>query len=94
MSEKYIRVSDIKYVCCPYHDYGVPQFTAEEIAKSLLGKARLELLRRIASAYFGKGYYFPDEGGKVYSRYAGRDMTLDEAIDEFVRVVGSYEVEE
>lgn len=35
MSEKYIRVSDIPKVSSPSHDYGVPQFTAEEIAKSI-----------------------------------------------------------
>ena len=40
MSEKYIRVSDIGKVSCPYHDYGVPFFTAEEIAKSIGAEPR------------------------------------------------------
>ena len=30
--EKYIRVSDIAKVCDPYHDWDVPQMTADEVA--------------------------------------------------------------
>lgn len=31
--QKYIRVEDIPKVSSPYHDYGVRQYTAAEIAK-------------------------------------------------------------
>lgn len=51
-------------------------------------RGRYEVLRLIASAYFGKDYYFDEPSGVVYSRLSHTIMTLDDAIGEFMEVVG------
>ena len=51
-------------------------------------RGRYEALRLIASAYFGKDYYFDEPDGMIYSRESHAYMTLDDAIAEFMGVIG------
>ena len=46
-----------------------------------LGK--FETLDMLATAWYGKQYYFPQENDIVYSRESVKNMTLDDAIAEF-----------
>lgn len=46
-----------------------------------------EMFDLISSAYFGKGMYFKQDGGIVYSRYSCKYMSVDEAIREFVSLI-------
>ena len=41
----------------------------------------------ISSAYYGKGMYFKQDNGIVYSRHSGEYMTVDEAIREFISLI-------
>ena len=41
----------------------------------------------ISSAYYGKGMYFKQDNGTVYSRHSGDYMTIDEAIREFISLI-------
>lgn len=41
----------------------------------------------ISSAYYGKGMYFKQDDGIVYSRYSCKYMSVDEAIREFVSLI-------
>ena len=52
-------------------------------------RGRYEALRLIASAYFGKDYYFDEPNGMIYSRKSYTYMTLDDAIAEFMGVIGA-----
>ena len=47
-------------------------------------RGRFEVFDRITSAYYGKQYYFWQRWNIVYSRNSCKNMTLDDAIDEFV----------
>jgi len=51
-------------------------------------KGRYEVLRLIASAWYGKDYYFDEPNGMVYSRKSALTMTLDDALLEFVKEIG------
>ena len=51
-------------------------------------RGRYETLRLIASAYFGKDYYFDEPNGMIYSRESHTYMALDDAIAEFMGVIG------
>lgn len=42
----------------------------------------------LSSAYYGKGMYFKEENGMVYSRYSHKRMTIDGAIEEFISLIG------
>lgn len=42
----------------------------------------------ITSVYFGKRYYFVEENGLVYSRETHKYMTKDDAISEFLGIIG------
>ena len=46
-----------------------------------------EMFNLISSAYYGKGMYFKQDNGTVYSRYTGKYMSVDEAIREFVSLI-------
>lgn len=46
-----------------------------------------EVLSRLAIAYHWKEYYFQNEDGTIHSRASYRDMTLEEAIDEFAETI-------
>lgn len=45
----------------------------------------------ISSAYYGKGMYFKEDDGKVYSRYSHEYMSVDEAIREFISLIDGTE---
>lgn len=47
-----------------------------------------EMFELITSAYFGKQNYFPEDNGIVYSRESHKYMTKDEAISEFLGIIG------
>jgi len=48
-------------------------------------KGRYETLRLLASAWYGKDYYFDEPNGIIYSRLSHKYMTLDDALMEFMR---------
>ena len=52
-----------------------------------------ELFDLITSAYYGKMMYAKEDYGFVYSRYSGKNLTMDDAVSEFVRLL-SWEGEE
>ena len=47
-----------------------------------------EIFELITSAYFGKQYYFVAPDGLVYSRITHKDMTMEDAISEFLGIIG------
>lgn len=47
-----------------------------------------ELFDLITSTYYGKGMYFRQSDGAVYSRCSNKYMTPDEAIIEFCGLIG------
>ena len=47
-----------------------------------------DMFELITSVYFGKQYYFLDNTGIVYSRESHRHMTKDDAIREFLDIIG------
>jgi len=61
----------------------IPTADAVEIKK----KGEWEMFDLISSAYYGKGMYFKQNNGMVYSRYSGKYMSFDEAIREFVSLI-------
>lgn len=56
---------------------------SEEITESAW-----EMFELITSVYFGKQYYFVEDNGLVYSGYTHKHMTKDDAISEFLDVIG------
>lgn len=46
-------------------------------------RGKFEVLDYLSSVWHGKQYYFIDYGDRIYSRDSCKDMTLDEAIEEF-----------
>ena len=71
---------------------------AEELRKALLfdrgqydkgyADGEWELFTLITSAYYGKEYYFMQDNGLVYSRASCKHMQKDEAISEFLGIIG------
>lgn len=47
-----------------------------------------ELFELITSVHGGKQMYFRNENETVYSRWSHKYMTYDEAIDEFLKMIG------
>lgn len=47
-----------------------------------------DMFELITSVYFGKQYYFVEENGIVYSRSTHKHMTKDDAIREFLDIIG------
>ena len=47
-----------------------------------------EMFELITSVYYGKQYYFKRENGIVYSRASCKYMSVDDAIKEFLDVIG------
>lgn len=47
-----------------------------------------EMFELITSVYFGKQYYFRQGNGIVYSRESGKYLQEDEAIREFLEIIG------
>lgn len=50
-------------------------------------KGEWDMFDLISSAYYGKGMYFKQDDGTVYSRHSGEYMTVDEAIREFISLI-------
>lgn len=47
-----------------------------------------EMLDLISSAYYGKEMYFKEDNLTVYSRYSHHYMSVDDAIREFISLIG------
>ena len=73
--------------------------TADEIVKItnnldkgiIMTKDSYEMFELISGVYFGKQYYFEDKNDMVYSRLSHSYMTKDDALDEFLDEIQSYE---
>lgn len=68
--------------------YTVPTADVKEIQKY----GEWEMFDLISSAYFGKGMYFKQDNGTVYSRYSCKHMSVDEALREFVSLIDDSDV--
>ena len=69
-----VVIQNIKYM---------PSVDAVEIKK----EGEWDMFDLISSAYYGKGMYFKQDNGTVYSRHSGDYMTIDEAIREFISLI-------
>lgn len=49
-----------------------------------------EMFELITSVYYGKQYYFKQENGIVYSRASCKYMSVDDAVQEFLDVIGEW----
>ena len=47
-----------------------------------------DMFELITSVYFGKQYYFAEDNGLVYSRETHKHMTKEDAISEFLGIIG------
>lgn len=54
-------------------------------------KDAYEMFELISGVYFGKQYYFEDKNDMVYSRLSHSYMIKDDALDEFLDEIQSYE---
>ena len=54
-------------------------------------KDAYEMFELISGVYFGKQYYFEQNNGTVYSRLSNSYMTKDDALNEFLDEIQSYE---
>ena len=61
----------------------MPSIDMVEIKK----EGEWDMFDLISSAYYGKGMYFKQDNGTVYSRHSGDYMTIDEAISEFISLI-------
>ena len=61
----------------------IPPADVVEIKK----EGEWEMFDLISSAWYGKGMYFKQDNGTVYSRHSGGYMTVDEAISEFISLI-------
>lgn len=73
---------------------------ADEIAKitnnsdkggAIMTKDAYEMFELISNVYFGKQYYFEDKNDMVYSRLSHSYMSKDDALNEFLDEIQSYE---
>lgn len=49
-------------------------------------RGEFEMFELITSVYYGKQYYFLQDNGMVYSRESGKEMVMDDAVSEFLRI--------
>ena len=54
-------------------------------------KDAYEMFELISGVYFGKQYYFEQNNDMVYSRLSHSYMTKDDALNEFLDEIQSYE---
>lgn len=66
----------------------IPSADVVEIKK----EGEWDMFDLISSAYYGKGMYFKQDNGTVYSRHSGEYMTVDEAIREFISLIDMEEL--
>ena len=59
------------------------------VFKDKIIDAKWEIFELIASAYFGKQYYFLESDGRVYSRYRHKYMSFADAVVEFCMFLSS-----
>ena len=52
-----------------------------------------ELFELITSVYYGKQYYFENNDGTVYSRATHKNMSHEEALNEFLNNIGEVDHE-
>lgn len=62
----------------------LPTVDAVEIKKD----GEWEMFDLISSAYYGKEMYFKEDNLTVYSRYSHHYMSVDDAIREFISLIG------
>ena len=66
----------------------MPSADAVEIKK----EGEWEMFDLISSAYYGKGMYFKQDNGIIYSRHSNKYMTVDEAIKEFISLINEENI--
>jgi len=71
--------------------YHVPSNTPAVDAVEIKKGGEWEMFDLISSAYYGKGMYFKQDNGIVYSRYSCKYMSVDEAIREFISLIDGTE---
>ena len=49
-------------------------------------RGKFEMFDLITSVYYGKQYYFLQDNGMVYSRESGKEIVMDDAVSEFLRI--------
>ena len=79
---------DLELVCKNYEEAlkdAVDELEKKEVEERKKGE--WDMFDLISSAYYGKGMYFKQDNGIVYSRHSGNYMTVDEAIREFISLI-------
>ena len=92
---KYIKREDAILAITRNHDEVLSVADAIEDLESVHSADVVEIKKEgewdmfdlISSAYYGKGMYFKQDNGTVYSRHSGKYMTVDEAIREFISLI-------
>ena len=59
----------------------------QNIALREQGEWDMFCLILITSTWYGKACYFKQDGGIVYSRFSGKYMTVNDAINEFLKEI-------
>lgn len=102
------EIQNIRYMTDPFgkrFEYvaGARRINADEIAEQIKKipsadvveikkEGEWDMFDLISSAYYGKGMYFKQDNGTVYSRHSGEYMTVDEAIREFISLIDEENV--
>lgn len=62
-------------------------------ARSVAERKRGEwdMFELITSTYYGKQYYFVQDNGTVYSRASGKCVSANDAIKEFLDMIGEQD---
>lgn len=84
---------------CPYYSncYAVDELLYERLNADVryyiqqLESEKWELFDLLSSAWYGKGAYFKQDDGTVYSRMSSEYLSFDQAIDEFARRLSPIE---
>lgn len=77
-------------VLCQYH----VNVDEKELAKALdydrgqYQHGMWDMFELVTSAWYGKEMYFQEGGGMVYSRVSRKTMQQDEAVNEFLEMIG------
>ena len=82
-----------RYPCQPIIEKLLALPSAQHESASLRKQGEWDMFELITSAWYGKQYYFREHDNIVYSRKSGKNMTVNEAISEFIREIsddGSY----
>ena len=77
-------------VLCQYH----VNVDEKELVKALkydrdqYRQGEWDMFELVSSAWYGKEMYFQEGGGLVYSRVSRKTMQQDEAVNEFLKMIG------